>query len=84
MLFLHVLSLHVLARSAHGRRSLLDALGNLLHAAVVDMDRKGRDPRGGDAEGGIQRFLPVIWRASCVELWTLSRLLAGASEEAGG
>jgi len=81
--------LRVLTRRAEGRRLLRHALSNLLHAAVVDMERAGREPTAKgedsiltlseDAEwrggAGIQRFLPVVWRLACVELSTHARML---------
>lgn len=68
-------TLHVLARSAQGRQSLWGAASNLVNAAVVDMDRLGRDPIDAGEGGAIQRFLPVVWRLSCVECAALARLL---------
>ena len=70
--------LRVLAGSAQGRQQMLQSLGNLLHAALVDLDRSGREPKGGEWGGeSIQRLLPVTWHLACVELATLSRMLRG-------
>lgn len=63
---------HTLARSKQGRRQLLSSVACVFHAAMVDMERLGRDPREGEA---IQRYLPVAWRLSCVECGALARLL---------
>ena len=68
-------TLHVLARSPQGRRQLWSTAGNLLNAAVVDMERVGRDPIDSAEIGSIQRFLPVVWRLSCDECAALARLL---------
>ena len=89
--------LGVLLGSANGRRKVLEAIGSLLSAGIVDLERTGRDPvrNGGPTEGGgelsadlsdlaalkrptagsgIQRFLPVVWHLSCVELASFSWL----------
>ena len=80
--------LSVLLRSAHGRRKLLDSLGSLLSAGLVDLERTGRDPverhAPADApktalDAGIQRLLPVAWHLSCVELADLSRQLQAST-----
>ena len=85
--------LRVLLGSADGRRKVLDTIGSLLSASLVDLERTGREPAryGRDEEGdgssddlaplkqastsaGIQRFLPVVWHLSCVELSSFSWL----------
>ena len=66
--------LRVLVCSSEGRRQLVHSMGSLLHAAAVDMERTGRDPKGGEART-IQRYLPVAWRVANDELYALSRLL---------
>ena len=89
--------LRVLLGSSKGRRQLLDALGSVMQAAMVDMDRAGRDPHAtvaaspqlGGAEGlesgtGIQRFLPLAWSLACAQLSTLSADLGRPEEVVPG
>jgi hypothetical protein len=71
-----------LMRTAEGRRQLVDALCGLVYAAVVDLERSGREPVGiqqrvkpGTAAAGIQRFLPVMWETTRRKTMVVSRLL---------
>ena len=72
-------ALCLLLGSRRGRGALLDAAMDLLHAVVVDLERTGRDPHMVSAPwrtGGIQRFVPVVWRLACDELSATARALS--------
>jgi hypothetical protein len=63
-------ALYALARSARGRQQLVQSIGQLVHAALIDMERRGRD--GKDGVGTIQKLTPVAWHLASAELSTLA------------
>lgn len=78
--------LRLLLGDTRGRRRLTDAIGSLLRAWVVDMERSGRDhppaplePQADAAEGapsaGVTRFVPLVWRLSWAELTAAAGVL---------
>ena len=77
----------VLLRSPVGRQQLLDAACGLANAAVIDLERTGRDPvesqRKAESSAGLTRFLPVMWETAWRKTELVARMLITSHEAEG-